>query len=304
MDMTGMDAIELGCGTGYVSAWMARRGARVTGIDVSAGAAGHRAAAEGEHGLDVTFLEGNAEATGLPDAAFDFAISEYGAAIWCDPDLWLPEAHRLLRPGGTLVFLGNHPMTIITTPPNGAPCERVLHRPYRGADGRRLDGCGDRPRRDRVQPHDLGLDGAVRSVGFDVLRYQELFAPGTRPRTGSPSPGPGQGLPGRTGLVAAPPVMSACGLLRRQSRGPTFPTETVEDRDHMPMQAHEIESLLRESFPDATIQVSGDDGVHMAAMVIDESFRGMNRVQQQRAVYAALKGKMDGANGELHALAR
>ena len=71
----------------------------------------------------------------------------------------------------------------------------------------------------------------------------------------------------------------------------------------MPMQAHEIEDLLRESFPNAKIQVEGDDGVHMSAMVVDESFRGMNRVQQQRAVYAALKGKMDGSNGELHALA-
>ncbi len=71
----------------------------------------------------------------------------------------------------------------------------------------------------------------------------------------------------------------------------------------MPMQAHEIEELLRKSFPNAKIQVEGDDGVHMAAMVVDESFRGMNRVQQQRAVYAALKGKMDGSNGELHALA-
>lgn len=71
----------------------------------------------------------------------------------------------------------------------------------------------------------------------------------------------------------------------------------------MPMQAHEIESLLRESFPDATIEVQGDDGVHMAAMVIDASFKGKNRVQQQRAVYAALKGKMDGSAGELHALA-
>jgi acid stress-induced BolA-like protein IbaG/YrbA len=69
------------------------------------------------------------------------------------------------------------------------------------------------------------------------------------------------------------------------------------------MQAQEIEDLLRETFPDATIQVEGNDGVHMAAMVIDESFRGKNRVQQQRAVYAALKGKMDGAQGELHALA-
>ncbi|WP_037229034.1 BolA/IbaG family iron-sulfur metabolism protein [Roseobacter sp. GAI101] len=71
----------------------------------------------------------------------------------------------------------------------------------------------------------------------------------------------------------------------------------------MPMQAPDIEALLRETFPNATIEVQGNDGVHMAAMVIDESFRGKNRVQQQRAVYAALKGKMDGPSGELHALA-
>lgn len=71
----------------------------------------------------------------------------------------------------------------------------------------------------------------------------------------------------------------------------------------MPMHAHELEDLLRESFPNAQITVQGDDGVHMSAMVIDESFRGQNRVQQQRAVYAALKGKMDGPAGELHALA-
>lgn len=71
----------------------------------------------------------------------------------------------------------------------------------------------------------------------------------------------------------------------------------------MPMHAHEIEDLLRESFPDATIVVEGSDGVHMSAMVVDESFRGKNRVQQQRAVYAALKGRMDGPDGALHALA-
>ena len=73
----------------------------------------------------------------------------------------------------------------------------------------------------------------------------------------------------------------------------------------MAMQAHEIESLLRESFPNATINITdlAGDGNHYAAEVIDESFRGLNRVQQQRAVYAALKGKMDGNHGELHALA-
>lgn len=71
----------------------------------------------------------------------------------------------------------------------------------------------------------------------------------------------------------------------------------------MPMSAYEIEHLLREAFPDADIQVGGQDGVHMSAMVVDESFRGKNRIQQQRAVYAALKGKMDGPDGKLHALA-
>jgi stress-induced morphogen len=73
----------------------------------------------------------------------------------------------------------------------------------------------------------------------------------------------------------------------------------------MAIQAHDIEALIRESFPDAKIAITdlAGDGNHYAAEVIDASFKGMNRVQQQRAVYAALKGKMDGANGELHALA-
>jgi acid stress-induced BolA-like protein IbaG/YrbA len=70
----------------------------------------------------------------------------------------------------------------------------------------------------------------------------------------------------------------------------------------MPMHAREIEALLRAQFPDAEITVEGDDGMHMAATIVDASFCGMNRVQQQRAVYAALKGKMDGPEGELHAL--
>ena len=73
----------------------------------------------------------------------------------------------------------------------------------------------------------------------------------------------------------------------------------------MPMQGQDIEALIRASFPDASIVVSdlAGDGNHWAAEVVDESFRGMNRVQQQRAVYASLKGSMDGPAGALHALA-
>ena len=71
----------------------------------------------------------------------------------------------------------------------------------------------------------------------------------------------------------------------------------------MPMSATEIKALLRETFPTAEIIVQGNDGVHMAAHVVAKEFSGKNRVAQQRMVYAALRGKMDGPSGELHALA-
>jgi acid stress-induced BolA-like protein IbaG/YrbA len=71
----------------------------------------------------------------------------------------------------------------------------------------------------------------------------------------------------------------------------------------MAMEASVLEALLRDAFPTADITVNGADGVHMGAEVIAEEFKGKNRVAQQRMVYAALKGKMDGSNGELHALA-
>jgi len=73
----------------------------------------------------------------------------------------------------------------------------------------------------------------------------------------------------------------------------------------MAITATQLETLLRDNFPKAKITITdlAGDGNHYAAEIIDESFRGLNRVQQQRAVYAALKGKMDGSHGELHALA-
>ena len=73
----------------------------------------------------------------------------------------------------------------------------------------------------------------------------------------------------------------------------------------MPMQAHEIEELIRAEFPDAQITITdlAGDGNHYSAEVIDAALAGMNRVQQHRAVTKARKGKMDGSHGELHALA-
>jgi SAM-dependent methyltransferase len=106
-DLVGKDAIELGCGTAYVSAWLARRGARVVGIDNSEAQLATARRLQQQHALDFPLLHGNAETVPFPDASFDFAISEYGASLWADPARWVPEAARLLRPDGQLVFLTN-----------------------------------------------------------------------------------------------------------------------------------------------------------------------------------------------------
>jgi stress-induced morphogen len=70
----------------------------------------------------------------------------------------------------------------------------------------------------------------------------------------------------------------------------------------MPMDARDIESMIKAAIPDAevTIRDLAGDGDHYAATVISESFRGKSRVQQHQIVYQSLKGQMGGL---LHALA-
>ena len=97
----------MGCGTAYISAWLSRRGARVVGIDNSEAQLGTVRRLQRQHGLDFPLIHCNAQAIGYPDASFDFAISEYGACLWAGPQHWVPEAARVLRPGGPLVFLTN-----------------------------------------------------------------------------------------------------------------------------------------------------------------------------------------------------
>jgi len=101
-DVDGKDTIELGCGTAYVSAWLARRGARPVGIDNSAGQLETARRLQKEYGLEFPLIHGNGESAPFPDASFDLVISEYGIATWADPYAWIPEASRLLRPGGRL----------------------------------------------------------------------------------------------------------------------------------------------------------------------------------------------------------
>ena len=131
-DVEGKDVIELGCGTAYWSAWMARRGARAVGIDNSAKQLETARALQQEHGLDFPLIHGNAECVPLPDASFDLALSEYGASLWCDPYRWVPEAARLLRPGGHLIFLKNGTLLTLCVPDDDSAATDRLRRDYFG----------------------------------------------------------------------------------------------------------------------------------------------------------------------------
>ncbi len=183
-DMTGLDAIELGCGTAYVSAWMARRGAKVVGIDTSERqlATARRLAAE--HGVELTLVLGDAEAVPYPDRSFDFAISEYGAAIWCDPYVWIPEAHRLLRSGGTLVFLGTSTLAMLCSPMDGSvPITERLQRDYFTLH--RLDWreAVDEPGGIEFNLPLSGWFRLFRDTGFDVVEFLEIQAPEPSPES-------------------------------------------------------------------------------------------------------------------------
>ena len=178
-DLRGVRAIELGCGTGYVSAWMRRRGASVYAIDNSEQqlATARRLAAQ--HGLDaIEWVHGNAETVSQPDGSFDLAVSEYGAAIWCDPYRWIPEAHRLLRPGGRLVFLGNHPLAMVCSAPTGdAPTGRTLERDYFGLGRLDWTEAVDDPGGIEFNMEISSWLRLFRTTGFDVLDYTEIRAP-------------------------------------------------------------------------------------------------------------------------------
>jgi ubiquinone/menaquinone biosynthesis C-methylase UbiE len=132
-DARGLDTLELGCGTGYVSAWLARRGARPVGIDNSPEQLATARRLQARHGMAFPLHLGNAEALPFADASFDLAISEYGASIWCDPYRWIPEASRVLRPGGQLVFLCNSVvMTLAVQDDDNEPATERMQRPQRG----------------------------------------------------------------------------------------------------------------------------------------------------------------------------
>ena len=110
-DVAGKDVLELGCGAAQWGIALARRGARVVGLDVSERQLAHARAALAEAALDFPLICAGAESVPLPDASFDVVVSDWGATAFCDPYAWVPEAARLLRPGGLLAFSGATPLS-------------------------------------------------------------------------------------------------------------------------------------------------------------------------------------------------
>jgi ubiquinone/menaquinone biosynthesis C-methylase UbiE len=170
-DVAGLDVVDLGCGTGYFSAWLARRGARPVGVDVTPAQLETARRLQAETALDFPLIEASAENVPLADASFDLALSEYGASIWCDPYKWIPEAHRLLRDGGRLVFLVSSPLVILCALDVEDATSETLQRPQRGMH--------------RVAWSDGGVEfhlphgellRLLRDTGFEVEELIELYA--------------------------------------------------------------------------------------------------------------------------------
>ena len=140
--LDGMATVELGCGTAYVSAWLARRGARPIAVDPTPTQLEIARSQQAATGLSFPLVRAAGEQVPLRTGAFDFVISEYGAAIWADPYLWIPEAARLLRPGGELVFLGNSSLLMLCAPDeDDVPASERLLRDHFGMH--RFDWPGD-----------------------------------------------------------------------------------------------------------------------------------------------------------------
>lgn len=172
--VAGKDVVELGCGTGYFGAWLKKRGARrVLGIDVTPAQLATARQLNDEFQLGMEFIEANAEELPLPDGQFDVAVSEYGASIWCNPELWIPEAARVLRPSGELIFMRNSTVSMLCMPDSGKVTE-TLQRPMKALA--RMEWMDDDPGVE-FHPPTGELIRLLRGNGFEIVDMVEVYAP-------------------------------------------------------------------------------------------------------------------------------
>lgn len=170
-DVSGLDVLDLGCGTAYVSAWLMRQGARPVGVDPTPAQLATAREMQKEFGLEFPLVEAVGESVPLPDASFDLVISEYGASIWADPERWIPEAARLLRPRGRLVFLRNSTISMLCMALDGET--EMLQRPQR--ELRKITWSDTGETNFHAPPGEL-ID-ILGAAGLAVERLVELYAP-------------------------------------------------------------------------------------------------------------------------------
>jgi SAM-dependent methyltransferase len=170
-DVAGLDIVELGCGTAYFSAWLAKRGARPVGVDITPAQLATARRMMEKTGIEFPLVEADAGETGLPSASFDIVHSEYGASIWVDPYRWIPEAARLLRPGGRLIFLRNSTLAILCATSTGT--SETLQLPQFGMH--RYEWPGE-PGVEFHLGHGDWID-LLRANGFEIERLVEIQAP-------------------------------------------------------------------------------------------------------------------------------
>lgn len=131
-DVAGKDVLELGCGAAQWSILLARLGARPVGVDYSERQLEHARSALAETGLDFPLIHAAAEQVPLPDGSFDVVFADHGANRFADPYAWVPEAGRLLRPGGLLAFSGSTPFEALCWDEESDRMATTLQRDYFG----------------------------------------------------------------------------------------------------------------------------------------------------------------------------
>jgi SAM-dependent methyltransferase len=170
-DVAGLDVVELGCGTAYLSAWLARRGARPVGVDPTPAQLETARRMQELTGLRFPLVEAAAEDVPLPDGSFDLVVSEYGASLWAVPERWIPEAARLLRPRGRLVFLTSSLIVQLCAGEVG-PVEEQLVRPLAGLH--HIDWSDDEGT-EYALSHGNWIR-LLRRHGFEILDLIEVYA--------------------------------------------------------------------------------------------------------------------------------
>jgi SAM-dependent methyltransferase len=112
-DVSGRDVLELGCGGGQWAIALARRGARVTGLDNSDAQLEHARDNARRAGVGVELVHASAEALPFAEGSFDVVFCDFGAMLFADPYLTVPEVARVLRPGGTFAFSDLTPFNVL-----------------------------------------------------------------------------------------------------------------------------------------------------------------------------------------------